>query len=314
LSKYEDVSGEPMALKKPAIMTPMDSLAEEGSAYEATYLSVAAHFSMNDKMTANKPFEKIFVINLNRSIIRMNNMKQMLQDQNLDFERFEAVDGREMQIYYKGAFISGKKFKDKGLKFHEGKHYALKCDPTNDNPTSLDYFATGRKLSVGELGIWCSSVKLWKHILDEKYDNVVVFEDDIRITSHHFEDDLSRFINRLPPSFEIGWLDSYSQERSKRYNKELAENMSNLLFRKTDNYWLSMHAYIISKHGIEKMFNDSKFKFPVACPIDVFLGAAAIGDFATCRGIDFGLSRESYISTSQILKQLSDIQSDIWTI
>lgn len=108
----------------------------------------------------------IWVLNLKRDEDRRQFIQTQLQAFGVEFEMIEAVDGRslteeDLSAYSENAAIA----------------------------------ACGRPLSRGEIGCALSHIKIWKRIIREKIDEVLVLEDDIKIGQSLFSvlDNKSKF-------------------------------------------------------------------------------------------------------------------------
>ena len=99
-----------------------------------------------------KPFDgPVFVINLSGSKDRLESAQDQLKDTNLEFERIEAVDGRNRQA---------------------------SDFPNYDSVSAMQFF--GRNLKSGEIGCYLSHVKAAQAVLDSGAEYGLVFEDDFR--------------------------------------------------------------------------------------------------------------------------------------
>lgn len=107
---------------------------------------------------------KIFVVNLATAVKRREHIIAQLNDQNVKFEIFDAVDGREKH-YYKDKFYN----------------------------SWLRKLCFARPLSDGQIGCFASHYELWKKCV-ELDEPIVILEDDIYISS-----DFSSKLNYLEP-------------------------------------------------------------------------------------------------------------------
>ena len=95
---------------------------------------------------------KVFVINLKRSPERFEVIKQQLDNQNINFERFNAVDGAELKDFTENFNL---------------KRFSLE---------------SMHDLVPGEAGCSWSHIHLWEKIRSEKIDHALVLEDDVVLT------------------------------------------------------------------------------------------------------------------------------------
>lgn len=106
----------------------------------------------------------VFVINLDRSPERLEHMRQLFAQQNIDFTRIAGVDGQTLS-------------KDELEKVYDPEH----CKKL-----------IGRELRLGEVGCTLSHIRAWKKIIHEQLDGAFIFEDDIVLTEDaHVKEALS---------------------------------------------------------------------------------------------------------------------------
>ncbi|KAI1729339.1 glycosyltransferase family 25 (LPS biosynthesis protein) domain-containing protein [Ditylenchus destructor] len=102
-------------------------------------------------------FDKIFLINLKRRPERLRKMTDLAQLLGIDFTIFEAVDGQLLS---------------------EDEIKKLKFLPGYEDP----YYK--RPMKRGEIGCFLSHYQIWKEIVDNGLERVIVFEDDVRFTEN----------------------------------------------------------------------------------------------------------------------------------
>jgi pyruvyltransferase len=116
----------------------------------------------------NKIFEKVYVINLDRSKERMAAFKAHVEDLGgLDFERFSAVDGKKIE-----------------------------------NPKSFNF---PTKKSLGSLGCLLSHYQLIKNAFKEKSESILILEDDTRF-SPQLKENLGKSLKELPKDWDFLFL------------------------------------------------------------------------------------------------------------
>jgi glycosyl transferase family 25 len=101
----------------------------------------------------DKVMAAVFVINLARSTLRLQQTQTRLNQVNLSFERIDAIDG--------AALSDAQKL----------KHYSPQLN-------SQQYYYP---LSDGQIGCYLSHRKAWQRIIDQKLDYAIVLEDDFYI-------------------------------------------------------------------------------------------------------------------------------------
>ena len=120
--------------------------------------------------------EKTYVINLESSTDRLAKFKKQLKPFNIPFERWNAVNGRE---------IPKKQFREMGV-----AHWAIQ-----------DF----TKKRQGELGALFSHLLLWKYIAKQDYSSnagVLIFEDDI-ILAPNFNEHLDKILQKIPSDWDM---------------------------------------------------------------------------------------------------------------
>ncbi|MFV9957086.1 MAG: glycosyltransferase family 25 protein [Rickettsia conorii subsp. raoultii] len=104
---------------------------------------------------------KIFIVNLDRSTDRYNNISKQFDNNNLFYERFSAVDGYNLSITDAG----GKRFTGLDVKNNPAllsldNGYTVLCPSENINYYS-DSKILNHTLTAGELGGYCSHREIW---------------------------------------------------------------------------------------------------------------------------------------------------------
>lgn len=122
---------------------------------------------MTTKKDSTAPKLKYYVINLKNETERRKLMEQCLDAQGVDYEFFEAINGRELTEEQKALFADV----DENILEMAGGRKLLVED----------------KLSPAEKGCALSHLKLYQKILDERVQCAVILEDDIAIGQDVFE-------------------------------------------------------------------------------------------------------------------------------
>ena len=160
--------------------------------------------------------EKTYVINLESSTDRLAKFKSQIDTFHIPFERWAAVDGRQ---------IPKKQFREMGI-----AHWGL-----ND-------FSKKRQ---GELGCLFSHILLWKHIAKQKYASnagVLIFEDDI-LLAPNFNQRLDRILEKIPGDWDMIVI-GYGHE------KYFPEPMGSI--RKLKRF-TGCYAYIVNPRSLDKI-------------------------------------------------------------
>uniref|UniRef100_A0AC35U0R8 Glycosyltransferase 25 family member n=2 Tax=Rhabditophanes sp. KR3021 TaxID=114890 RepID=A0AC35U0R8_9BILA len=103
-------------------------------------------------------FDKIYLINLGRRKERMRKMREILKVTGIKYERWNAVDGKELseeEVSKSITFLPGYK------------------DPIYKRP-----------MKMGEIGCFMSHYGIWAEVISKVLSRVIVFEDDIRFSKN----------------------------------------------------------------------------------------------------------------------------------
>ena len=158
--------------------------------------------------------DKIFYINLDRSKKRNNKMINLLNHLNIDFERFQAVDGNDIDI-------NNIIFKNNAL-----------------HKKFFDFIEMSNKF---EIACTLSHLKLLKKILNEENRYFLVLEDDINFENlKYFKYDLKKIIDEAP-DFDILLL------------YKTSEKIPDCIYTKWDFNYLGTVAYIVNKKKLSKI-------------------------------------------------------------
>ncbi|MEM7132763.1 MAG: glycosyltransferase family 25 protein [Chloroflexota bacterium] len=190
----------------------------------------------------NKPDIPIWVLNLERDTDRRLFMEQQLTERGVDFELIKAVDKEtltqeELSLYSKQA--------------------ALNC--------------TGRELSRGEIGCALSHAKMWQRMVDEQIPEVLILEDDVRVSrglcqvlaNRHLFPQEVEFINFSTASPQSPFGD-YISEIYRLSEHQTDANM-------TSAYWITLD-------GAQKLLNGA---YPIRWPADALTGRTYITDLVS---------------------------------
>lgn len=194
---------------------------------------------LKNKKTQNA-FDKIYLMNLKRRPDRLNNFLEKYRQSDMRKElivKFDAIDGSKLDIdsvpLSELAIAELKQLQTVGFRT---KHY---------------------QLTKGAIGCYLSHVKIWEHILKNKEENILIFEDDADVPF-----DLKKRINEqiqfIPNDWDIV-LFGYDCTKCMKY-----ENYSEV-----ERFMLT-HCYMIKKSAIIKIMNTNTL-FPITQQIDAYL-------------------------------------------
>jgi GR25 family glycosyltransferase involved in LPS biosynthesis len=116
--------------------------------------------------------------------------------------------------------------------------------------------------SWGAVGCSLSHILLWKQMVEQKLDSIMVFEDDVQFYSK-FQDQLQVILQNIPEDADVVFFDVSRNFKSIRYND---------IFDKILDRFFGTHAYIITNKGANKML---PYVFPIEIQIDSFMGFRA---------------------------------------
>eukprot|EP00466_Bigelowiella_natans_P000028 jgi/Bigna1/125320/aug1.1_g28 len=147
------------------------------------------------------PFDKIFVINLDKRKDRWRHIRKELKRIDLMkyVERISAVDGSKIDL---------EALRQEGSSGENGeKQPATISNHAYESLTQLskDELVFGHDLTRGALGCALSHINIWRRIVSEKLQRVLVLEDDAHF-SHNFRQDLEARISHVPDDWGVIYL------------------------------------------------------------------------------------------------------------
>ena len=180
-------------------------------------------------MRASPP---IWVINLKRSENRRKLMENQFTEYGQNIEFIEAIDGRlltrrDMEIY--------------------------------SQMLSIRHF--GRELSLAEIGCALSHIRIWKRIVEEKLNEVLICEDDIKFDESLFG--VIRNRDRFPDDYDHLNLSTYAAKLpfgETIYDKYKASHYEGKV--------KSCAAYLLTYRGACKLLENV---FPICMPVDIYI-------------------------------------------
>ncbi len=185
--------------------------------------------------------DNVYLINLDRRTDRRSNMEMIFGELGVDYERLPAVDGK-------------RDLSDTYLAEHNIRMMADFTEPYH-----------GRPLKLGEIGCFLSHYNIWQDVLAKGYDDVIVFEDDVR-----FEPFFAKKIaavRREVADLGLDW-DLIFLGRKILHNVEEAwVEDSNLLLHVNYTYWTL--GYMLKASGARKLVDEQPLSKMV--PVDEYL-------------------------------------------
>ncbi len=176
----------------------------------------------------------VYVINLKKDTEKLKRIKNRLTRANLLKKTtvFEAIYGKEL---------------DK--KFYEENNITIYNDWKDPNST--------RPITKGEIGCALSHYFIWKKIVSEKQDNVLIIEDDA-----DFESVLEHQLDKIdvPKDYDLLYL-------GRKIFNDNEEKINDFIVKPNFSYWTI--GYILSYIGAKKLI-DSGYESKII-PVDEFL-------------------------------------------
>ena len=183
----------------------------------------------------NKIVDKVYVINLKKDTERLESITTQLKAQDIEFERFEAIDGSTIK---------------------DDIRLTSQC-----NTTCPD----------GLKGCAVSHRTLWETMIEKDYKNILVLEDDAILNSN-LDSELQLSWNEVPNDFDILYLGStfYCGDTS-LYNKFVTNITSKRIENVSDNILKTegcggLYGYIISQNGARNLTKE-----PIGFHVDDFI-------------------------------------------
>jgi GR25 family glycosyltransferase involved in LPS biosynthesis len=175
----------------------------------------------------------VYVINLKGRTDRWNSVRKAFEDTGLELKRWDAVNGKELSEEYIKSI-------------------------TTDLCNSI--------CSPAMIGCWLSHYNLWKYIVDNKLNNVLILEDDA-IPVDNFRERLDEYWKGVPDNWDIiffgcsGSCDNYPitpfvTKLLYGDNKKVNGNDHLII----PSFPLLTHAYMISYNGAKKLTEDEALK------------------------------------------------------
>ncbi|XP_012266997.2 glycosyltransferase 25 family member [Athalia rosae] len=184
--------------------------------------------------------DKIFMINLLRRPERRVRMNRCFKELGILAETIDAVDGR---------MLNESTLKERGVKMMP--EYA---DPYHRRP-----------MTMGEVGCFLSHYSIWKKVLENDYEKVMILEDDIRFEP--FFRQKVNFITHEVERLKIDWDLVYLGRKRLQDQEEPPVEGSRYLVVAGYSYWTL--GYMLSRRGAEKLLNAKPLDNMV--PVDEYL-------------------------------------------
>ena len=211
-------------------------------------IHVSIYMYKNNYNTQTIKFKNIknsFLINLPHRKDRLENFKQTYSQANIHIPLHihTAVNGKKLKL--------------------EDIHITRLAKKEINDAQTLGYRTKHYQLTMGGIGCYLSHVGLWNFIYNKGIDYALIFEDDANIPPNFIENlNISiENMNKADPDWDILFLDALC--------RDCIPYQDNIV--KVNKFYL-MHAYIIRRKAIKKMF-DYKMLFPINQQIDWCIGS-----------------------------------------
>ncbi len=217
-----------------------------------------------DIIDMNNMPDQIYIINLDQATRRWDIINEKLNCAGLNFTRFSATDGYKIKItsFDNNEEFFGADIKNKKNYLAKDHLYKITCNPEDPNQIQFNFrgFHNWKKepVSAGELGLWCSNIKIWKDAKNHEYNKILVFEDDIT-PAPNFKENLSNFIANLPSDFDIAYLGMHLETgvESLVPVNEYIQTFSN------NSLGWGAYAILYSKKAIDKLLDIDEYTYAI---------------------------------------------------
>lgn len=213
---------------------------------------------------------KYFVISLKNQEARRNNIRTLLEQQNVDFEFFDATYGKEMTPEEQKLCST----ESQTILTMKGDRKVLIED----------------ELSLSEKGCAMSHLRLYQHIIDQDLDYAVIMEDDVAPNQYAFEaiDHLDAIKERWDVvnfSSDYG-IKSLPGARKYYYKKDKSFYFQRLGMRNDTldtifnrrRFIIYAALYVVTKDACKRLI---ELGYPVRLPADYLLGMIGYNNLKT---------------------------------
>lgn len=180
----------------------------------------------------NRAYDKVYVINMEKSKTRMEKIDKLLRHENIVYSRFNAIDGSKL---------------------------------TYDEISKISTPLCSKLCSKSIIGCALSHISIWKETNKYKYNSVLILEDDISF-SPNYKENLRKSIEQLPNDWDILFLGCgglcsktetndlstiiYRMIQHNINNKKISNDLPNIFIPKSPT---GLYGYAVSKSGCEKL-------------------------------------------------------------
>ncbi len=169
----------------------------------------------------NNIFNNIYCINLKRSKDRWDYIQKVGREQNIDINRFDATDGKNLSL-------------QKAKNMCSSEYYEM---------------MKNNKSLLANIGCYNSHLNLLKKIHSEKIDNALIIEDDI-IFPNNFKQLLQKNLEKVPSDWDIIYL-GVTRPCGKLYKENIY--IPSIIECSKDNGGL--FGYMVNNRSAGKIYN-----------------------------------------------------------
>ncbi len=212
--------------------------------------------------------DKLYVMNLDKSINRYAEMDRALNALNLPIKhyRFSAIDGRTVKFIniQSKKTLTGAEILNQKIILKGDFHIICSDDTPEDIITvKLDWNEFHLR-GVGEIGHTCSSRKIWQEIIKNKHKNTLIMEDDLHFIKF-FDQYLTMAMNNVPNDYDFLYLNIWDHWSSYTYKRKLQNSvlrfslnifdqyLRNIFWKKVRRNVVSAKTYIITQETAKKL-------------------------------------------------------------
>ena len=208
-----------------------------------TFTEKKSEISKGNKKNVTKDkyefLDKIYIINLERNVIRKEKMLNKLNNFTKKYSFFKAVDGSVLKPNDYYPHIS-----------------SILVDDIKNKQWGVD-------LTLGGIGCAMSHKKIWEMTVKEKHNRVLVLEDDAIILDNF--NNLEEMLNYVPEDWDIIYLGSSQYKIKTKVNNYVSKL----------DYIYTTIGYIINYRSASRLLN----MFPIRKQIDTVMNWAETPNF-----------------------------------
>ena len=171
-----------------------------------------------EKYSNHTIIDKIYFINLDTSKDRLKTIMMEAKKNNLELERFPAINGLELDIntlYRQNIFT--------------------------------DFIF---KTNKGMIGCTLSHIKLWQQIISRPEEYILILEDDV-VFVDNFKDKFNYYYTQVPDNWDIIYLGA-----SNIYGKKISKNIITPIYKGSHNLSnVGAYAMLVKKQTVLKLLN-----------------------------------------------------------